>query len=519
MLTQNKTQKGFVAHTQKIIDRKNIFKKDDNYFKKTLADPIFLLSAIATILVLGVVSYHILKPLSFIIIASLAIIIFYNLNDRGNNKSKKYNSEKFKISITHLLFFILPFLLGVTLLFEDLGIEEFLLRLFILLGFAVNFLSIVIFVPISIFSKLKEDKIQKQYDSKLFPKVSVIIPAYNEEKVIANTIKSIISADYLKKEIIVVNDGSLDQTLQIARKYKKKIKIVDKQQGGKASAINKGLETSTGEIVIIIDADTTINKDSITKIVTPFMKNNKIGAVSGNIRVKNTLNLLTRCQALEYLHAVQIPKRVFSNYGVVPIVSGAFGAFRKTVLCQDKLPFSSDTITEDFDTTIIILKKGYNVIQKYDAIAYTEAPNTLREFLKQRKRWYRGSFQVFSKHQEIFKMKKFGYLNKLVFPFMTSSSIIIPTTGVASIIAMTAAILLGNPFLAIQLFFLNIASRYFQLLLAMRFDNETNKKNILYSALLVSGYLQLNDMILLKAAIDHLFRRKASWSYIKRIGN
>jgi cellulose synthase/poly-beta-1,6-N-acetylglucosamine synthase-like glycosyltransferase len=142
----------------------------------------------------------------------------------------------------------------------------------------------MLFVPMAVLSKYKEDI---QPDVKSYPKISVIIPAYNEEKVIANTIEGLLETKYPKKEIIFVDDGSKDKTLEIASHYKDKIKVLHKENGGKATAINYGVLYSTGEIIVIVDADTIIGRQSLKEIVKGFEINEHVAAVAGNINKNN----------------------------------------------------------------------------------------------------------------------------------------------------------------------------------------------------------------------------------------
>jgi peptidoglycan-N-acetylglucosamine deacetylase len=257
------------------------------------------------------------------------------------------------------------------------------------------------------------------------PFVSVIIAAYNEEKVIGRTIESILKSDYPNLEVIVVDDGSIDQTsLVVSREYEanKKVLLFHKKNGGKASAINLGVRKAKGDILVAIDADTIVPPDSISMLIRHFADKN-IAAVSGNVRVGNRKNLLTAWQYIEYVTGFNLEKRAFATLNCVPVVPGALGAWRKQVV-EELGYFTDDTLAEDTDMTLKILRQGYKVVIDEQAYAYTEAPEEIRDFLKQRFRWTFGTLQCFWKHKKAFggiKHKSLGFIglpNMLLFQFI-----------------------------------------------------------------------------------------------------
>lgn len=257
------------------------------------------------------------------------------------------------------------------------------------------------------------------------PFVSVIIPAYNEENVIGRTIESILKSNYPNLEVIVIDDGSKDQTpLVVSHKYdaNKKVFLFQKKNGGKASAINLGIKKAKGDIVVAIDADTIVSPDSISMLIRHFSDEN-IAAVSGNVRVGNKRNLLTSWQHIEYVTGFNLEKRGFATLNCVPVVPGALGAWRKQVV-EELGYFTDDTLAEDTDMTLKILRQGYKVVIDEQGYAYTEAPEMIRDFLKQRFRWTFGTLQCFWKHKKAFwgiKHKSLGFIalpNMLLFQFI-----------------------------------------------------------------------------------------------------
>jgi len=371
----------------------------------------------------------------------------------------------------------------------------------------------MLFVPMAVLSKYKEDI---QPDVKSYPKISVIIPAYNEEKVIANTIEGLLETKYPKKEIIFVDDGSKDKTLEIANQYKDKIKVLHKENGGKATAINYGVLYSTGEIIVIVDADTIIGRQSLKEIVKGFEINEHVAAVAGNIKVRNRTNWITKCQALEYITGIQIVRRAFDVFGSITIVPGALGAFKKSFL-KEAGAYGKETIVEDFDQTIKLLKAGLITQGSSKATAYTEVPNTIRDFIAQRKRWYRGNLQVLKRHSDALTNPRFGYLQKLSLPYLFLGMIITPIIGFTATANAILGIILGDGWYVLQVSLIFIVVHYLMTSLALRIDGE-DQKLLIHAGFLVFGYKQIVDFLLLKAIIEQLRKTKATWTSAERIG-
>ncbi|GAI65631.1 unnamed protein product, partial [marine sediment metagenome] len=223
------------------------------------------------------------------------------------------------------------------------------------------------------------------------PSVSIIIPAYNEGKVIEKTIRSVLELSYSQKEIFVVDDGSKDDTLKIAKlmETNNPIRVISKKKnGGKWGALNKGIESSKSDIIVCIDADTVLDKNAIQPLVSHFI-DSKVGAVAGNIKVGNRDNILTKLQALEYISKLNIQRRSEAFFRKVTVVPGPLGAFRKSIIKEVGF-YTGDTFAEDADLTLKILRAGYKIKYEPKSIGYTEAPISIFDLAKQRYRWYRG---------------------------------------------------------------------------------------------------------------------------------
>jgi cellulose synthase/poly-beta-1,6-N-acetylglucosamine synthase-like glycosyltransferase/peptidoglycan/xylan/chitin deacetylase (PgdA/CDA1 family) len=247
--------------------------------------------------------------------------------------------------------------------------------------------------------------------------VSVIIPAYNEETVIASTVRGILQSTYKNLDVIVVDDGSKDNTFGVLRENFEndaRVTLIHVPNGGKANALNVGLAKARGDIVVALDADTHFNRDAIARLVRWF-GDETIGAVAGNAKVGNRINMITRWQALEYIVAQNLERRALAALGTMTVVPGAIGAWRKSAV--DAIGgFPADTLAEDQDLTIALQGAGYRVIFDASAVAWTEAPDSFRGLAKQRFRWSYGTLQCLWKHRAMMFRPKFGTLGMIALP-------------------------------------------------------------------------------------------------------
>jgi cellulose synthase/poly-beta-1,6-N-acetylglucosamine synthase-like glycosyltransferase len=230
--------------------------------------------------------------------------------------------------------------------------------------------------------------------------IAVLVPAYNEEKVICKTVSALLSSTYPGEfDIIVVDDGSRDNTSAIVKQTfgdNPRILVHRKENGGKASALNLGIERTEAEIIVAIDGDTILMPDAIEHLVTHF-QDPTVGAVAGNVIVGNQNNLITRFQALEYVTSQSLDRRAFELFNAIGVIPGAIGAWRRSALIEVH-GYSSDTLAEDADLTFAIERRDWRVVGEPKALALTEAPETVRGFMKQRFRWMFGTLQVAWKH-------------------------------------------------------------------------------------------------------------------------
>ena len=255
------------------------------------------------------------------------------------------------------------------------------------------------------------------FDTAYAPSVSVIIAAYNEAKVINKTIATLLSSDYPALDILVVDDGSKDDTAGVvAAAYgtDPRVTVIRKPNGGKASALNLGIRQCRGEIIVALDADTVFAPDTVNKLVRHFA-DPAIGAVSGNVKVGNRNNPLTIWQAVEYITSQNFDRRAFDLLNCITVVPGAVGAWRKDAVILAGM-YSSQTLAEDTDLTFKIRKLGYRIVTDNAALAYTEAPDTLRDLAKQRFRWAFGTLQCLWKHRSALFNPRYGAFGTIAMP-------------------------------------------------------------------------------------------------------
>lgn len=247
------------------------------------------------------------------------------------------------------------------------------------------------------------------------PRVSVVIPAWNEEVGLVKTVKTILESTYRNLEIIVVNDGSTDNSDRLMHEFLKGYEeeisrkssmdgVIDiiykyKKNGGKGKALNDGIALSTGEIILSIDADCVLLPDTVQNFVLHF-EDQRVMAAVGNVKVGNQKSLLETLQYLEFLFSFYF-KKADSLMNAIYIIGGAAGAFRRKVF-EDLGPYSHENITEDIELSVRIQKAGMKIVYAADAIVYTEGAATFKGLAAQRLRWKRGRFQTFFEHRNFF---------------------------------------------------------------------------------------------------------------------
>ncbi len=343
--------------------------------------------------------------------------------------------RKFSSPIKHSGISVARFILGTTVLIIIIQVCTLVLYPDVLyqISFYLFLVSLTMFVIRNLVTfggsylhKRREQHRSRSTLTKEGPLATIIVPAYNEEKTIGETVDSLLDLSYVNKEIIVVDDGSTDRTFQVATAHANSActHVVTQPNGGKWDALNTGVQAAKGEFTVCIDADTLLDPHAIQHLIQQF-SNPKVAAVAGNVKVGNRRGLLTKLQALEYIVGINLHRRSEANLQNVTVVPGPIGAFRTSVIKEIGL-FEGDTFAEDADITFRILKAGYKTVFEARAFGYTEAPKSMTSLAKQRYRWYRGSLQVLSKHKDMTFNKKYGRTGTFVMPWTIFNGIIYP---------------------------------------------------------------------------------------------
>ena len=259
------------------------------------------------------------------------------------------------------------------------------------------------------------------------PLVSVLIPAYNEEDVIVETVRAALDSNYPRFEVIVMDDGSTDATsprLEETFGSDPRLRLFRQANQGKSAALNRTLDEATGEIVVTLDADTSIDREAIPKLVRHFA-DSRVGAVAGNAKVANRNRWLTRWQALEYITSQNLEKRAFDLLNCITVVPGAIGALRAAAVraCGG---FPSDTLAEDTDLTLALRRGGWHILYDDEAIGRTQAPETPGALVRQRFRWTFGTLQAAWKHRDTFARRRYGTLGWIALPNIFLFQILLP---------------------------------------------------------------------------------------------
>jgi poly-beta-1,6 N-acetyl-D-glucosamine synthase len=289
-------------------------------------------------------------------------------------------------------------------------VVESLLTAFFTLAILLGIGRVLFVVALALASKLRTHNFHT--DGNYRPHVSVLIAAYNERVVIARTIHSILQSKYENLEVVVVDDGSQDGTGdEVLRVFGNdpRVRLIKQANSGKATALNRAIENARGEVLVCLDADTLVLPNTISLLVRHF-SDPSVAAVAGNVKVGNRINILTRWQAIEYITSQNLDRRAYALLNAVTVVPGAVGAWRRSAV-QKLGGYTSDTMAEDMDLTWRLRRHGWRIDVDGQAVAFTEAPDNLRAFAKQRFRWSYGTLQCLWKHRDaLFHYGWFGWL-------------------------------------------------------------------------------------------------------------
>jgi cellulose synthase/poly-beta-1,6-N-acetylglucosamine synthase-like glycosyltransferase/spore germination protein YaaH/peptidoglycan/xylan/chitin deacetylase (PgdA/CDA1 family) len=368
-------------------------------------------------------------------------------------------------------------------------------------------------------------------DPKTGPLVSVLIPCFNEEKVIVSSTSRILKSDWTNMEVLVLDDGSTDGTsavVEAAFKDEARVRLLKFENGGKAAALNRGLKEAKGSIIVALDADTLFAKDTIG-LLARWFENPKIGAVAGNALVGNRLNIVTRWQALEYVTAQNLERRALDALGAVTVVPGAVGAWRREAL-EALGGYPGDTLAEDQDLTIAVQRAGWMVDFDSEARAYTEAPDTIKGLLKQRFRWSFGTLQCLWKHRPGLFDPKHAVLGFFALPqiwlFQIVLTVAAPLVDLGAIWAIVSGIMThySHPVEwsaadTIHTLFYWVAFVLVDLsaaMLGMALEKRAPWKELVWLPVQRFGYRQMMYYVVVKAVLTAIRGPRVGWGKLER---
>ncbi|TFV97763.1 glycosyltransferase family 2 protein [Algoriphagus kandeliae] len=463
----------------------------------------------------------------------------------------------------------------------------FLIEVFGVIFMILSFSVIIVYLLIMIFAALEMRDYRRKnrfidyqdiITSPVAPGVSILAPAFNEEATIVNNVKSLLSLHYGKFEVIIINDGSKDGTLEklveafqlqktdffyyseiqtqaIRGVYRsenksfRRLTVIDKENGGKADALNAGINISQMEILACIDVDCILSSDSITRMVRPFMEetNKKVIAVGGAIGIANNCDikdgtvtkyrvpdsLLGRFQVVEYCRAFLMGRMAWSRINGLMLISGAFGFFKKDIVLAVGGYFPK-TVGEDMELVVRMRRYmeekriPYRVGFVPDPLCWTEVPEDEEVLARQRNRWMRGTIETLQLHQKIGLKSKYGVLGMVSFPFWTVFEKLAPVLELVGLLYTLTLLVLGDfsavYFIALLLmvYLLSMLVSTFSVLFEqLAFNNYKNKKDLyrLIGTILLEPILIHPKIVWwgLKGHVDFIIGR-GGWGKMIRTG-
>jgi len=348
--------------------------------------------------------------------------------------------------------------------------------------------------------------------------VSIVVPAFNEAETIGPAVASLAASVHNPVEVIVVDDASTDGTADVVEAlHLPNVRVVRVPPGGKAKALNTGTALARYGIVVMVDADTQVEPDSIHRLVQPF-GDPSVGAIAGNVKVGNRRTLLGRWQHIEYVIGFNLDRRMYDALGCIPTIPGALGGFRRQAL-TDVGGLSTETIAEDTDLTMAIHRAGWRVVYEDSARAHTEAPSTVRQLWSQRYRWSYGTMQAMWKHRHaLAESGPSGRFGRRGLPFIVAFTVVLPLLApFMDLVTAYGAIFLNRwetlfGWLAIQIV------QTITAILAFRLDREPLRP--LWSLPLQQFlYRQVMYLVLLQSTGTALTGRQLRWQKIRRTGD
>ncbi len=351
------------------------------------------------------------------------------------------------------------------------------------------------------------------------PRVAVLVPAYREELVISRCVASLRASAYPNLEIVVIDDGSNDGTAAAARHAAGndgRVTVLQKANGGKASALNHGFSATRAEVIVVVDADSIVERDAIAELVKP-LADARVGAVAGNVKVGNRWSALGVFQHLEYVMGINLDRRFFDEIDAISVVPGALGSFRREAI-EAVGGFPTDTLAEDADLTVAIGERGLHVRHAPYAHAWTEVPTAIGALRRQRYRWAYGTLQVLWKHRGAPVRKGATNVGRLGLPYLLVFGYLLPllSPAIDGVLGYGVIVVGARPEV-LALFVLVSVLQLLAAALALRLDGE----NLAWAAATLPmqlGYRQFLSFVTVSALWAALAGFPVGWGKLRRRG-
>ncbi|MER5833959.1 bifunctional polysaccharide deacetylase/glycosyltransferase family 2 protein [Streptomyces sp. NPDC002130] len=347
--------------------------------------------------------------------------------------------------------------------------------------------------------------------------VSVVVPAYDEELCIPKTLRSLAASDH-PVEIIVVDDGSRDGTADLAESLAlENVTVIRQPNGGKPSALNNGVLRASHDLVVMLDADTVFAPSTVGRLVQPFA-DPRVGAVAGNAKVGNRRHLLGRWQHIEYVMGFNLDRRMYDLLHCLPTIPGAVGAFRVEAL-RDAGMMSADTLAEDTDITMALHRAGWEIRYVPDALAWTEAPVSLRQLWRQRYRWSYGTMQAAWKHRHaLVERGPAGRFGRIGLPLLAVFQIFTPLLAPLIDLLALYGLVFGNPLTTVLAWTGVLAVQAVCAAYAFHLDGEPLRP-LWALPLQQVVYRQVMYLVLVQACLTAINGYRLPWQRLKRSGD
>lgn len=439
---------------------------------------------------------------------------------RNEEKEKKrfiFISGTLSVIFLLVIFITLPLtVLSWSGLFVYSSIVSLVIFLFVLL---LRYFSILVMAYLYITKYTVQEK------ENYYPFVSILVPVYNEEKVVRFSVESLLHIDYPNYEIIIINDGSSDKTAAVAetlvgyqrgRSSLVKVSLINKANSGKAKSLNAGIQYSQAQFVLCMDGDSQLSSNCLKMGMKHFI-DPAVGAVAGNVKVQNRKRMLTDLQALEYLEGLNMARSAQGFVKMVNIIPGPMGIFRKTAL-RDAGFYSSDTFAEDADVTLKILAKGWKIEYEPNAIAYTEAPETVHQLLKQRYRWTRGILQAIRKHKKHIYNPTLNFNNTIILWSMFYESLVWPAMNIFVNLFFIAVALFYEKSIFIFLWWIGIAILDVMAAVYCIAAEKEDFRLVPYAIVYRMVFILLIDITKAMATVEEFLGIQMTWGKLERKG-